>query len=239
LKYVFFSDTHLQRNDPEKTDRVAGFLRSVCGDADGIVVLGDLFEFFYGYNDYVYAWYKPVIDALKGFASQGKAVYFIEGNHEYNLQGMTASTGIVCAREMTLAIEGRKVYLCHGDMLVSPLLPAVLKSRPVLSVMSGLGPMLTWHIAMASRIVLSRKEKPYNTRAKRALRERAKEKFGQGFDVVIFGHSHVADRVEYGVGKNKRLYLNTGDLSQYGTYVEYTSSGGFRIGTFPPAAPSP
>jgi predicted phosphodiesterase len=150
------------------------------------------------------------------------------------MKGIEATTGIICSRATSLEIEGNRTFLCHGDSLVSPLLPALIKTRPILSIMDKLGPALTWRVAMLFRIILSKKQKPYNTRAKRALREHAKKKFAEGYDVVVFGHSHVADRVEYGPGKGKRLYLNTGDLSRYGNYVEYTSAEGFQMRTFPP-----
>ncbi len=234
MRIIFFSDTHLHRDDAPKTAYVRDFVHSVCRSADAVAILGDLFEFFFGYRNYVYAWYRPVIDSLSELVAQGKRVYFIEGNHEYNMKGIEEATGILCARELSLDIEGKKTYLCHGDTLVSPLLPSLIKSPPILFLMDRLGPSLTWQIAMLFRIVLSRKTKPYNARAKRALREQAKQRFSQEYDVVIFGHSHVPDRITYGSGPTSRIYLNTGDLSQYGSYVEYSSTAGFRLRTFRP-----
>ena len=65
LRAVFFSDVHLVQEDTDKTELVQGFLKDCCADADMIFILGDLFEFYHGYDGYIYPWYKGVIDALK------------------------------------------------------------------------------------------------------------------------------------------------------------------------------
>ena len=82
---IFFADTHLTKKNKKKLRMVEIFIRNVCIDADMVFVLGDLFEFYHGYEGYIYPWYRPIVDAFKTITEQGKSVYFLEGNHEFDM----------------------------------------------------------------------------------------------------------------------------------------------------------
>jgi len=97
---------------------------------------------------------------------------------------------------VSVDLDGSKVFVSHGDIFTGGLMRRVLKSRVTSRVMDLLGPRLTWTIAMGARIILSKKRKPYNARAKERFRGYAAGKFDEGFDVVIFAHSHMPDRME-------------------------------------------
>ena len=56
----------------------------MCIDADMVFVL-EIFEFYHGYEGYIYPWYRPIVDAFKTITEQGKSVYFLEGNHEFDM----------------------------------------------------------------------------------------------------------------------------------------------------------
>ena len=115
MKAVFFSDAHLPDNDAGRVRTVKTFLRQVADDADMVVVLGDLFEFYHGYDGYIYPFYREIVDALRD-AARSKSVYFIEGNHEYRMGPYFESyTGVRCARSLSLDLDGKRVFLCHGD----------------------------------------------------------------------------------------------------------------------------
>jgi UDP-2,3-diacylglucosamine pyrophosphatase LpxH len=66
------------------------------------------------------------------------------------------------------------------------------------------------------------------------FREYAEQKIDEGFDAVIFAHSHISDYVEYDTGKGKKVYLNSGDFIKNATYVEYTSESGFAVRQYTP-----
>ena len=132
MKAVFFSDAHLADNDAGKVRAVKTFLRQMAEDADIVVVLGDLFEFYHGYDGYIYPFYKEIVDALRD-AALSKSVYFIEGNHEYRMGPYFESyTGIRCVRSLSLDLDGKHVFLCHGDASRALALGRLLRSRLVL-----------------------------------------------------------------------------------------------------------
>lgn len=230
MKAIFFSDVHLERNDSRKISTVTTFVREICIQAELIFILGDLFEFFYGYKNYIYPWYLEVIDALKGLTEKGKKVYFLEGNHEFQLgNALKNYAGIECLRELSIEIDKKKVFLSHGNEFIKNNPLRFLKSRFVYSVMEALGPDFTWKTAMLSSMLLSDKKKPYREDIKQKFRLLAKARLDEGYDVVILAHTHMPDRVEFGTGNFRKLYLNTGDLFKYHSYIEYETDRGFEI----------
>ncbi|HEX2965432.1 MAG TPA: UDP-2,3-diacylglucosamine diphosphatase [Syntrophorhabdaceae bacterium] len=233
MKAVFFSDVHLLREDKEKSRILQLFLADCCADADMVFVLGDMFEFYHGYHDYIYPWYRDVADALKSLAHAGKRVFLLEGNHEFKMGRYFESyTGVKCCTDMSLQIDGRRVFVYHGDVSGAFCAGTFLKTSFVYSIMDLLGPLGTWHAAAVAGIVLSRKVKPYNERVKQIFRKKAEDRLKDGYDVVICGHSHAADRVEFVEDKSKKLYLNTGDFGKNHDYVLYETSSGFTLERF-------
>lgn len=230
MKVVIFSDVHITRTSVDRTALVLRFVTDCCDDADIVVVLGDLFDFYHGYNGYIYPWYRSITEGLKRLVERGKQVYFLEGNHEF-LMGRYYEqyTGIVCKQEMTLEIEGKKVFLTHGDGFAGVSLARVLKRSFFYRVMDILGPSLTWAIASLSRPFLSRSRKGYSEKIRDIFRDYARQKFAEGYDVVVLAHSHIPDVLEVNDDGSAKKYLNTGDLARYGSFVAYEASSGFSL----------
>ena len=233
MKCIFFGDTHLAKEDGGRHVLVTTFIKEICTDADMVFILGDLFEFYHGYDGFIYPWYKNVADALRDIALKGTAVYHIEGNHEFEMGLFFASyTGLTCARSLTIEIDDKKVFLSHGDEMANPALRKVLKSAFIYAVMDALGPAITWKVAMACRVFLSKRRRLYSQKVRDAFRVYARQKLDEGYSAVVLAHSHMPDFVEYGNGETKRTYVNTGDLIENLTYGEYTSASGFAIRTY-------
>lgn len=95
--------------------------------------------------------------------------------------------------------------------------------------MDALGPALTWKIAMACRIFLSKRRRIYSQHVRDTFRVYAKQKLDEGYHAVVLAHTHMPDLIEYGSGETKKIYLNTGDLIENLSYGEYTTSSGLSI----------
>jgi UDP-2,3-diacylglucosamine hydrolase len=228
LRAVFLSDVHLAQEDTNKTELVQGFLKDYCASADMVFILGDLFEFYHGYDGYIYPWYKSVADALKDLTESGKRVYFLEGNHEFGMGAFFSQyTGINCSRYMTIQLDGKKIFMSHGDASGFFCLGRILKTRFIYAIMDILGPVLTSKVAAVAGFFLSRKIKPYSKEIKYIFRENARIKLIEGYDAVIYGHSHIADKMEFDIENRKKTYLNTGDFGKNQDYVLYDSNSGF------------
>jgi len=230
MRIVFFSDVHLDKNDDGRTVFLIRFINDVCKDADVVVILGDLFEFYHGYDEYIYPWYREVIDALKNIVNKDKRVYLIEGNHEFHMGSFFESyTGITCTEDLTINIDDKKFFITHGYNIKNNLLVKFLKTSFVYAIMDIFGPRLTWKIAAFSGIFLSRKKKAYNKNIMNIFRQFAQRKLEEGCDGVILAHSHIPDKMEYISGDIKKYYLNTGDIIKSLTYVEYNTGTGLEI----------
>jgi UDP-2,3-diacylglucosamine hydrolase len=230
MRIVFFSDAHLDKKEDGRKVFLVRFINDVCKDADMLVILGDLFEFYHGYDGYIYPWYKEVIDSLKNIASKGKHVHFIEGNHEFHMGSFFESyTGIKCMDDLTLDVDNKKFFIIHGYQFRKNYLVRFLKTSFIYAIMDMFGPGLTWKIAAISGKFLSNKKKTFNTKALDFFRELGRRKLDDGYDAVIFAHSHMPDKMEYISGDTKKYYLNTGDIINSSTYVEYNTGTGFEI----------
>ncbi|MCX5813278.1 MAG: UDP-2,3-diacylglucosamine diphosphatase [Proteobacteria bacterium] len=230
MRIIFFSDAHLNKKDDGRTGFLVRFINDVCQDADMLVIVGDLFEFYHGYDGYIYPWYKEVIDALKTTAAKGKRVYFIEGNHEFHMGSFFETyTGIKCMDELTIDIDNKKFLITHGYQIKRNYLVKALKTPFIYGIMDMFGPVLTWKIAAISGAFLSRKTKPFIKNVMDLFRQFALKKFDDGYDAVILAHSHIPDKMEYNSENTKKYYLNTGDIIKSSTYVEYNTETGFEI----------
>ena len=121
------------------------------------------------------------------------------------------------------------MFLSHGDEATNAVLRKILKSPFTYAVMDALGPALTWKIAMACRIFLSKRRRIYSQNVRDAFRVYAKQKLDEGYHAVVLAHTHMPDLIEYGSGETKKIYLNTGDLIENLSYGEYTTSSGLSI----------
>lgn len=238
MKIIFFSDVHITRNSVDRVALSLRFITDYCEDADMVFILGDLFDFYHGYDNYVYPWYRPVVDILKGLVARGKGVFFLEGNHEFSMgKYFEDHTGIACVRELTMDIDGKKVYIAHGDGFSRFSLARFLKRPFFYRIMDLLGPVATWNIAMLMHPILSRRKKEYSEVVQNAFRAFARTKFSEGYDAVILAHSHMPDVFEMNDGAVKKIYLNTGDLATYASFVSYETSSGFALKTCSQAGP--
>lgn len=235
MKIIFFSDVHIRCNSLDGVTLCQRFIDDHCEDADMIIVVGDLFDFYHGYDNYIYSWYRPIADMLKNIVERGKRVYFLEGNHEFNMgKYFEDYTGVTCARELTIDVEGKKVFVAHGDGFSRFSLARFLRSSFVYRIMDTLGPKATWKIAMMVQPFLSRKNKAYSSVVQNIFRSNARKKFSEGYDVVVLAHSHIPDILETDDGTSRKQYLNTGDLAGYASYVEYETASGFSLKTCSP-----
>jgi UDP-2,3-diacylglucosamine hydrolase len=232
VKAVFFSDAHLTDNKDERRASLIASIREVSKDADMVFFLGDLFEFYHGYDGYIPPFFRDMAETLREMAVH-RPVYFLEGNHEFGMgRFFETYTGVKCAESLAINMDGKKVFLSHGDNIDAPLLRRILRSHFIYSVMDVFGPRLTWKIAMACRPVLSRSNKAYNARTRDRFRKYGAQKLQEGYDAVVLAHSHMADKVEHQSEGKTKVYMNTGDLEKSLSYGEYVSGQGFLIRTF-------
>jgi len=120
LSAYFISDAHLGVNPPkavpDREKALVRFIESIKGKASHFVIVGDLFEFWYEYNDYVCRNHFDLFFALHELVKSGCEVHLIQGNHDFAYGDFfPKSIGVQVHKELVLEIQGKRVYFRHGD----------------------------------------------------------------------------------------------------------------------------
>ena len=120
LPAYFISDAHLGVNPPgavpDREKMLLDFLQGIRGKASHLVIVGDLFEFWYEYNDYVNRNHFELFFVLHELVRSGCEVHLLRGNHDFAYGDFfPKSLGVQVHRSLVLEIQGKKVYFHHGD----------------------------------------------------------------------------------------------------------------------------
>lgn len=117
----FISDVHLgaPTGPPERETWLLELLREVPERAGALIVLGDLFDFWFEYR---HAIPKGTFRIARAFADAIEAavpVYYLGGNHDFWVASyLKQEIGITVFDHPILArLHGRLVHLAHGDGL--------------------------------------------------------------------------------------------------------------------------
>lgn len=222
----FISDAHLGAEpaaaEAERADRLHRFLDSLPGRASRLVVVGDLFDFWFEYRTAVPRRAFATLAALRRVVDAGVAVDYLNGNHDFWLGPfLSESVGVrTVDGALTLEHDGRRLWVHHGDGLVGGdlgyrLLRRVIRHPASIGAYGLLHPDLGIPLARAvshwSRD--SRPDPPFD--GERLWREIALPRFAEGWDAVLIGHFHHAwHRAEAG-----REFFLLGDWMTRFTYV--------------------
>lgn len=239
MRKVFIADAHLQRVEDENYRTLLEFLAGLRGNTDTLFILGDLFEFWIGYRNLPFTHYSPVLDQLRQLKESGVEIVYCEGNHDFHMGPFFEET--LQARVFTgpaiMDLEGKRVYLCHGDQMNSRdysyrLLRFILHS-PLTSFLTRLVPPVTasaiaaW---MGSHSRGSHQERRLKWDYVKIVKEFAAARFAAGADVVVTAHFHTPFLERYADGR-ERLLVSLGDWITQFSYGEW-EDGEFELKTY-------
>ena len=222
-KTLVLSDAHLKPSDPEGVRRLCHFLEREGAGADTLVVLGDLFDFWFEWRGVIPALGVPVHLCLRGLVEQGVRVVMVPGNHDFALGSFwREETGaeVVQGEELVLDASAGRVLLAHGDGWAAPdrsyrALRRVLRSSWA---QWAFGRLVhpEWSLGLADWT--SRKSRHLMRRQPDLWRawylQAAAARMVEGVGLVILGHTHDPGLFPLPRG----LYANCGD------WVDHRSS---------------
>jgi UDP-2,3-diacylglucosamine hydrolase len=116
--YLFVSDLHLDAALPAAVTQFLDFLNGPALEAQGLYILGDLFEAWVGDDDP-----EPcrgrVCDALKAYTATGRLGFMVRGNRDFLFgPGFEARTGFTLLPDPVLVELGAlRAFVSHGDVL--------------------------------------------------------------------------------------------------------------------------
>ena len=225
---VFISDVHLHGVDDPRTAPFADFVRSFKGTADMMCIVGDLFDFYYGFKSVVYWQHLPALAAFDELRRSGMKLVFVEGNHEFRVaEAMRGAFGMEThVSEGEVVVNGKKIFLCHGD-LADPkdygyrFLHWALRNPVTAFAVSMTPPSL----ALAVARLASDQSRAYaggrGERLTKLFREKARGAIAAGADAAIFGHSHYPVLETIDVSGRSGTFANCGDWVEHFTYLRF------------------
>ena len=243
-RVVFFSDAHLKIEDSARarfdSKRVAAFLDYLHGKVDVLVILGDLFDFYFEYKSVFPARYLKVLAGIERLSSSGVSCYYVAGNHDFWLGELFSSTlGVkLVADSLILNRDSEtkeRILAAHGDGLGQgdtgyKVLKKILRNRLLIRLFRLLHP--DWGYALGR--VTSRMSRKYTINQQSARVEGCAEVARsllaayQNLDAVILAHTHIPDQRQFEQG----AYLNTGDWLTHCSYIVWDSPGKYELKSF-------
>lgn len=215
--YLFISDIHFGRSDPEAERLVErdliSLLRSVRPEVEALFLVGDVFEYFIEYRHSIPKGFTRFMGLLAEWTDAGIPVHYYVGNHDpWHRDYFETELGVRVIRHDSVERLGDlSVYIAHGDglgkgaILYARLKPILRHPLPV-AVYTGILPsdlglgIARWYGRRFSKTGVNQKRVD-------ALRETARQLLTEkNADVVVMGHSHHPELTNWKEG----LYVNPG-----------------------------
>ena len=228
--YLFISDIHLGLFKPEEEKEreklLLKFFSFAKDSCDELFIVGDLFDYWFEYKRVIQKGFIRTLAALAELTECGKRVHYIIGNHDF-LHGdfFEKEIGAELYHDpIIMTLNGKKFFMAHGDGLVKndtgyKILKKILRNKFLQRIYSMVHPDLGIKIASKT----SKTSREYTTNKHYGqidgLLETAKQKIDEGYDYVIFGHSHSQAFEKYKDG----FYINLGtwlDKPCYGKFSD-------------------
>lgn len=224
----FVSDLHFGLLDKEyeniRERNFVDFLEYCNGKADKLYILGDLFDYWFEYKRVAQKGYFRTFTALQNLVENNVEVHYFIGNHDF-MHGdfFEKEIGAIVHHDaIDLKINNKNFFIGHGDGLVANdlgynILKKVLRNKILQKLYSFLHPDLGIWLASSS----SKKSRDYTSEksygAVDGLLETAKKKIDDGYDFVLFGHTHIQKNEFYKNGQ----YINLGTWLSNPCYAKF------------------
>lgn len=231
--FLIVSDIHLGAV-PRATERAfREFLALVKETASGLLINGDLFDFWFEYRTVIPREHYRVLASLAEVVEGGVPISFIGGNHDaWGGAFLRDEVGIeVLNGPVKLNLAGRRALVAHGDGVGAgdhgyKLLRGILRNRLTSFAFRQLHPDWGNRIASVVSTTEGKTGKYMDEEEGRAafVREWALEQLRSDptLDFVTAGHVHAPSLVEVSPG---RYYANSGDWINHHTYLSLPADG--------------
>jgi len=225
------SDAHLGAADPEteriKSDRLHAFWRRTENDGADLVVLGDLFDFWFEYRNAIPRFHFSHLMALRRLVELGRRVWYVAGNHDFWAGPfLRDELGVVyCEDELRIEYLDRNLCLAHGDGWPASergyrLMKRVFRSPISIALFRLIPPDIGFPFARW----VSGKSRGRHYLPDHVLRTYHDLAFGRiraGADVLVIGHLHVPHHVRWKEGE----WVVSGDWTEHFTYAAIDARG--------------
>lgn len=226
-KIYFASDFHLGAPDLESSiareKRIVKWLNNISKDAQALVLVGDLFDFWFEYKKAIPKGNIRFLGQLANMADQGISIIIFVGNHDLWLKNYLKEQigATIIHQPQSFSIASKRFYIAHGDGLD----PKDHKFRIIKSVFTN--PLcqflFRWvhpdiGIALADWWSNSSRESKLGQHEDQHLVHHSHSvQSHTPHDFYIYGDCHVARTEDIGDG----LYCNLGDWIKNFSFAEF------------------
>lgn len=194
---VLIGDSHIGLSEGDERPIVAWLDRVQAQRPSALYLNGDVFHYLIGHPKFFTSSVHRFFDRIRELRDSGTAVYYVEGNRDFFLDGTLAERSVTkLGREFTFQAGAKRYLVVHGDMIndrdyqyrfwrrfsKNPVMKLGVRMIP--------GPI-------ARRIVhgVERRLARSNFKHKYRLPLELMERFGRqqadlGYDRIVFGHFH-------------------------------------------------
>ncbi len=244
-KIYFASDVHLgapnYKESLKREKHFVSWLNEIQKDAQTLIILGDLFDFWFEYKTAVPKGFVRVLGKLAELSDQGVEIMLFTGNHDmWIFDYLPEEIGAQLYRKPIIReINGKSFFIGHGDGLGPgdhgyKFIKKVFSNRFLQWCFARLHPNfgigLANYFSRSSRAKTGGEDSVYLGEENEWLAIYSKEILEkQDIDYFIFGHRHLPLEIKL---SEKSTYFNLGDWIQYFTFGEFDGSD-FHLREFP------
>lgn len=237
------SDVHLGAVPRETEAAFLAFLEHVGAHARSLLLVGDLFDFWFEYGSVVPGKHFRVLAGLAALVDAGIPVTLMGGNHDaWGGRFLREEVGVAFhAGTLRTVLGGRTTLIAHGDGVGRGdvkyrMLKAVLRSRAAVLGFRALHPELGIRLARAVSSTEGKADSDAAARGRAAyIAEWARERLRAepALRLVVCGHAHVPSIEEVEPGRH---YVNSGDWIRHDSYVTIEDGAPPLLHRWPPQA---
>ena len=227
------SDFHLgtpnAKASAERESLIIRWLNEIGQDATHLILLGDIFDFWFEYRDVVPKGYFKFLAALHQLVEKGVKIYYFTGNHDMWVKDyFTKELNItVFRKQMPFLINGKKCLIGHGDGLGPTdrgykFIKWLFAQKFNVKLYGALHPRIAFGLARflsrKSRAMTSAEEEKYMGDEKETIVQYALSVLqNEKIDYFIYGHRHLP--IEKALTDNA-FYFNSGDWLMHNSYLK-------------------
>ncbi len=233
-KIYFASDNHLGAPNLEESlvreKKFVSWLDTVKKDAEAIFLVGDIFDFWFEYNEVVPKGFTRTLGKLAEISDAGIPIHYFAGNHDmwlidYFQKELNLT---VHNKPKIFTINDKKFFVGHGDGLGPgdksfKIMKKIFKN-PFFNwcfrcVHPDLGIKLGKYLSNKNRLKSSLEDLNFNGNENEWLTKYCKEKLkNEHYDYFIFGHRHIPLEIELSPNST---YINLGDWITHFSYAVF------------------
>jgi len=233
-KIYFASDNHLGAPNLEESlvreKKFVSWLDTIKKDAEAIFLVGDIFDFWFEYNEVVPKGFTRTLGKLAEISDAGIPIHYFAGNHDMWLVDYFQKelNLTVHNKPKIFTINDKKFFVGHGDGLGPgdksfKIMKKIFKN-PFFNwcfrcVHPDLGIKLGKYLSNKNRLKSSLEDLKFNGNENEWLTKYCKEKLkNEHYDYFIFGHRHIPLEIELSPNST---YINLGDWITHFSYAVF------------------